>query len=401
MSTQIDTIIENSEALIDSIKEGSCVLIIGSGFYSGDQEERLENKLFHYLQGQEEKLGIRAYEDGWFHFRPINYGRPVAMNAIKNFYRQSVSEPNNLLEKLVLLPIKLFVSMTPDTKITEAFDASHIPSQFSYYSMEKGGDKPPPVYQPIAGESPIVFNQLGFVHSYNSLIFTHKDFYKYLKAVFEGKNMDIKLKDYIVEAKHFIFLGVPFDMWYVPLFMYVLEENPEFDDKTKYAVNHFLDKKVITHSNERHTITFVEKIGIKEFIESLFMYFKKEEMLRSFDYQLLEELLDKDEFGRFFDHILLKNNELKEANDEFFNEEGIQAYLKKYRRKDVLGNIKRNCDIVHEKFNKLSIEYLALEKKMESGQNNDNNKALEEFKKELFNSLNFLKSIFPNFTADQ
>ena len=179
---------------------------------------------------------------------------------------------------------------------------------FSSYAKNTPAEKDSP--KPTR-QRPLVLNMVGELNKRNSLVMTYDDFYDYLKSVFDGKSMGDKLKEDILEADYFIFIGLSFDKWYTHLFMRILDHyNSQQHRKRsskKFAANRFLNDMVATHCVEQYTMTFVPN-GIEAFVDRLHQKCQERGLLRTaatklrldLDFKLMKELVAANEFPKVF-----------------------------------------------------------------------------------------------------
>lgn len=222
------------KAIMGGIREQQCVVFIGSEIFSSNEQKLPQSqRLARYLIKQQQDLNIRVYENGWFHLREGGTDG-IVCEAIREFYKKEASEyVNGLLEQLAQIKFHLFVSMTPDYHLRSTFERLRLPHRPGAYirkEPDRSNDKP-------TADIPVIYNMLGELNNRNSLVLTYDDFYDYMESVFIGKSMSTLLKDYILEAQYFLFLGMPFDQWYMHLFMRILRQHQEQRQKTKLAAN--------------------------------------------------------------------------------------------------------------------------------------------------------------------
>ncbi|HND87366.1 MAG TPA: SIR2 family protein, partial [Saprospiraceae bacterium] len=129
-------------------------------------------------------------------------------------------------------------------------------------------------------DHPLVFNMLGELKEKDSLVMTYKDYYEYIRSVIHSRSMSDDLENNIYDAEYFIFLGMPFDKWYVHLFMHLLHQHMK-GRTPKFSANTFLDEKIGTLCDEQYMMTFVPKeIDIEVFVRTLYEKCAEYGMLR-------------------------------------------------------------------------------------------------------------------------
>ena len=315
---------EEQEILLQNILDKKCVLIVGPNFYVVPKKNAapLEKQLASFLKKQEEKLGIRVYDDGWFHYTS-EAEELDTYEQVKKFFEKPNVKLNSLLEKLVQIPFHIIINLTPDNRICQSMDKLSIPHSFSSYKRSQAYKSEGKFVFPSI-KKPIVYNVMGELSDRNSLVMTYDDFYSYLESVFNGKSMPPKLKELILETDYYLFLGMPFDKWYMHLFMRVLKQHVNKEKKKKYSLNFQLDDRKTLDCYEQYRLYFVSS-QIDKFVESLFSYCQDSGSLRmdisnnnrDINLKHLKNLVSENEFEDLFDTI---ERTLGEDEEEFVNE---------------------------------------------------------------------------------
>lgn len=262
------------DAIVHGIREEQCVIFIGSEFYRAlDSEHSQTEKLSQYLHQHQDELNIRVQENAWFHLRNGGFDG-AAYSAIRRFYQDVPSEVQNLLEKVTQVNFHLYLSLTPDYHLRDTFKKQSLPHRFeSYVRNEPNRNTDLPT-----SELPLVYNLVGELNNRNSLVLTFDDFYDYLESTFKGNSMSSLLQNNIFEAQYFLFLGVPFDQWFVHLFMRILRQHQE--RKTKFATGVFKNVSDSEICSEQYHIKFVNS-AIPDFINELHQRCEAQSLLRN------------------------------------------------------------------------------------------------------------------------
>ena len=182
------------------------------------------------------------------------------------------------MKQLAKIPFHVLLSVTPDKLLPQAFQEENFEFQFDHYKKKQ---EPPKIKKPTK-ESPLIYNLLGCVDNEESLILTHNDLYDYFKSIFELNSLPEQLKQALKnrEINCFIFLGVPFDKWYMQLLMRELGIHQNQDDFIRYAVNQSMTEEIKTFCAEQFTIQFVDK-NIPDFVQKLYEISTELDVLRS------------------------------------------------------------------------------------------------------------------------
>ncbi|MBK6932983.1 MAG: SIR2 family protein [Saprospirales bacterium] len=252
----------NWDILLHELKTGKCILCIGPDVFSSDTE-RLEKKLADSLRAQSDTLGVRVYDDGWFHYLK-DRDEVATWFTIKQFYEtQLPPDPDVVFQNIAALPFHLILYFSPDYRLREAFRNSGKPFEFDCLyknpELDKGRNKENVLPDKA---KPLLFNMVGEIEDKDSLVMTYDDLFGYLEAIFEKKRMPQNVKLKIQQATHFIFLGMPLDKWYFHLFMRVLNMHKDTTKTKRLGATYALDKGNATFCEEQYTLTFVQdKIG--------------------------------------------------------------------------------------------------------------------------------------------
>ncbi len=359
------------KAILGGIRNQQCVIFIGSEVFSPQAEKLSQSqRLADWLRQQQHELRIRVYDTGWFHLRDGS-ADGAACEAVREFYRQEANHAvRAMLEKIARIQFHLFVSMTPDDHLRTAFERQRLPHRPGAYVRKE----PDRSNEAPTADLPVVYNMLGDLNNRNSLVLTHDDFYDYLESVFTGKSMSTLLKDNILDAQYFLFLGMPFEQWYLNLFMRILRQHHLQREKTKLAANSQRLPDDEESCMEQYNIRLVNS-DIPDFIDELFARCQaaglvKEpppvvgnsasdsDALSAFIADLEEWLMDND-----FERILNKLREVLRGvggagKELMFSVISLSGQYKSIRESNLAGILKFE-DRMHAE-NKLRVDFLQL-----------------------------------------
>jgi effector-associated domain 11 (EAD11)-containing protein/SIR2-like protein len=312
----------NWDLLFEFLEKEKCILCVGPGIFDSQKEGKLETRLARFLKEEEASLGIRVYEDGWFHYLP-GANEIDAWQRVKAFYSQPQPEAAKVLQKLARIPFHHVLNFTPDQQMKEAYTSQNLPVDYHFYYKKEPCDQG---IQKPAKARPLVFNMMGDVDERNSLVLTYDDFYAYLESVFEAKSMSPVLKANVFAADYFIFIGLPFEKWYMHLFMRILRQHAEKRKSKKHAASAHLTDEVESYCYEQYTITFVQE-GISKFVDELFKKCEEKGLLKSTEaaaklqlpFDTLRDLISENEFEKLFATLLEQLKVLGAAGMDFIN----------------------------------------------------------------------------------
>ena len=250
----------NWDILLHELENGKCILCVGSDVFSRRDEQRIEQRLAKTLRQQSNALGIRVYDDGWFHYLK-DRDELGTWFAIKNFYEKELpASADALFADIAALPLHLVLNFTPDYKLRDAFKAAGKPFEFCCLYKTPEVDKSL-LKDNIEGtkEKPLLYNMLGEIEDKDSLVMTYDDLFAYMAAIFEYKRLPQNVKLKIQNATHFIFIGMPLDKWYFHLFMRVINMHRNQGKSKRLSAAVAFDAGNATMSEEQYTLTFVQE----------------------------------------------------------------------------------------------------------------------------------------------
>lgn len=289
------------DAIVQGIKDQQCIVCIGPGLFTlSDNSNEQAEQLSAYLRQHQELLKIRVQNNGWFHLQPGGSDGP-AYQAIRSFYKKIEPDSKELLEMLTRLKFHFLLSLTPDLHLRQAFEGQQLPYRFDAYvrNMPDRNTEAP------TAELPMVYNLLGEINNRNSLVLTFDDFYDYLESVFKGNSMSNMLKNNILDAQYFLFIGIPFDQWFVHLFMRILRQHKE--PRTRFATGLKLSKEELESTAEQYNIKFIDS-DITAFVNELYQRCEQEDLVKT-----PESSEAKSDDNAFFNELYkaLSNNEFE------------------------------------------------------------------------------------------
>lgn len=327
----------NWDFIVEKIKEEQCILVLGPGAYQAKGAPAVEEQLVAYLKEQKEDNIERYYEEDHFFLFNESYKRTLTCHSIKSFYGQL--EPSPLLEKIAEIPFHIILTVTPDTLLPKIFRERYN-YQFGYYKKNKDPQKISPPTKAL----PLIYNLFGCVENEESIVLTHNDLYDYFKSIFARKSMPAYLSTQLRSIKNIIFLGIPFNKWYMQLLLRELEiHNPSFEF-IRYASNQETNKELETFCYEQFRINFSNNT-INDFVNQLHDRIVKAGIVRKEG----EEAESPTEKVR----VLVREGELEEAIDALLecaegtdNEEEVDILSSRYRRhqKKVLKGVLNHQD---------------------------------------------------------
>ncbi|NNF35661.1 MAG: hypothetical protein HKN68_16255 [Saprospiraceae bacterium] len=206
--------------ILDALEDRSCVLFLGPGIYLDEENKLLEKKVWETLDvHNSDHPMIKAFyeNDGFYLFREENYRRKV-VRRIKRIYEQEFPATDTILQKLSRIPFPVVFNLSPDNLLARAYDSQLQNYHSEFYFM----GQPFKEFIPPTEDRTLIYGMLGNHEEPESMVMTHKDLFSYLESIFQGKSMSPQLRKLIQDTDTFIFLGLPFEKWYMQLLMRVL-----------------------------------------------------------------------------------------------------------------------------------------------------------------------------------
>lgn len=206
--------------ILYNLKHQKTIVFLGPNAYLTPDNKPIETILLEEIGARDpENPYIKAYyEDGFFLLKEKKFRRRL-VRQIKDFYNSQTAQLELFLNKLSRIPFHIYILMTPDQMLANAFKKLNLPFYQDVYNM----GQPAGSFTPPMKEMPLVYNMLGSFSNNESLVLTHNDLFDYLKSIFIGKSMPIGLKEALYDVNQYMFLGLSFDKWYLQLLLRILD----------------------------------------------------------------------------------------------------------------------------------------------------------------------------------
>lgn len=337
MSRYLNTITNN-------IQDDRCIVLLGPEVTITADGKPLHEDLFRYLQ-EETDLKIDHDIEGLVVFKD-KFSEIDFYYELEKYYKAN-AKPTELHHHLAEVPCHLFITITPDLMLRNAFEEKGLNYNFQVYNKDETTQD---VAKPTK-EVPLIYNLFGCIEQENSLVNTSSDLFDYIFSLLSGtQRLPRTLLSTIQSARIFVFLGFDFDKWYMKLIVRLLnmhgaaiplasEAKAGMDEKTKAFFIHnfemeFIDTDIPSlvtgmyqefektgiirkAGNEKVNGAAVEKseqpAGLPEQIITLLKQDELDEVLKLMD-TYLTEISDN-----------AKDDDLKEQAEELLNEVILQT----------------------------------------------------------------------------
>jgi len=234
------------QAIARKVKDGSCVLFLGSGavMAKGDDghfapisdlcAKHLAKK-YNLTLGQGEEYSL-SYVSSVLRVRSLSTDN-VLQEDVAAFYAMMADkcELHPMLEQLSDLRFRIVINAAPDNFVTQLYDQIAQPYFSDFYNF----------YKPSAAfnfdfekdQRVVIYNLLGSYRKPESLVLTYKHQLNYIKKIV-GEQQNERLPDGLTNAfkdfRHHLFLGFDFDEWALRLMLDTLYKNVR-DNIQSYA----------------------------------------------------------------------------------------------------------------------------------------------------------------------
>lgn len=258
--------------IVDKIRQEQCVLVLGPEVNTVNENGTTSREaLLEHLDVANNANIYQYYPDDEFFLFDDAYKRTLVCHQIKSFY-QSL-RPNRTLALLTQIPFHIYLTVTPDSLLQRTFDEKAFHYQSGYYKRHKD----PNVIKSPSRKNPLIYNLFGSVESEESIILTHDDLFEYFKSIFAQRSMPDKLKIQLQEVKNFIFLGLPFDKWYMQMLLRELEIHNRQYEFTRFAAGQSVTEQISTFCLDQFRINFISR-NIFDFVRQIRQLFDESEL---------------------------------------------------------------------------------------------------------------------------
>jgi hypothetical protein len=226
-SRQNESEVREVRALVERIKRGDCVLVLGPrvAIRPGDLErtpldERLAGELLESIGEKPAGKPANLRRAADLHYR-TRKDRDELELWVDDFYRREARATTDFHRDLAALPFKLCVSASPDSLLLNAFTSAGKFPQKGYYSFR--GAATPRLGAPTA-ERPMIYHLFGHHEDPTSLVLTEGDLIEFVVAVVRGTPaVPDQVRSMLADpAAAFLFIGFGFQNWYLRVLLQVM-----------------------------------------------------------------------------------------------------------------------------------------------------------------------------------
>lgn len=245
--------------LTPAIKNRRCVLFVGPDAYPFDETQTVEQAMWNKTT-QDASLVRKFYADDGLVLFQKKSNRGSFMDNMKAFYADPVSDwslTRLQLHKLIHIPFLAIVNLTFDDLLSLNFKEAGLECEPLHYIFRPSLTEKIIQDLPLSNGKPVILNLLGSIRSSDNLVLTHSDLFDFLKTLFTDK--DQWLQELLHEADCFLFIGVPFEKWYMQLLLQKLSKYTKSSDEAeRYALPENKEVKMEDLYKHELKIQFVE-----------------------------------------------------------------------------------------------------------------------------------------------
>jgi hypothetical protein len=204
-------------------------------------------------------------EDGFFHVKD-DYKSEV-IYPIVQFYKELDVAPVH--HKLVELPFHLILSLSPDDLLPRAMEAMGLPYTFHHYDKRrynKDDDETMLNFKPSLDQR-LIYNLFGSIHNEGSLILSYDDLFEFLQRIFNNYRLPDAVREAILEANCFVFIGFNYSKWYLKLLLRLMNLHEKV--KTIYGMDAPERPELETFYVNEFDVNFT-RLNTREFVDQLY-----------------------------------------------------------------------------------------------------------------------------------
>ena len=301
------------DVIFDSIQTNRCTIMTGPDMAVNHKGVPVYQDLQRYFE-KETDLRIEYDLDNFIRFNGKSSKR-FYYSDLKKYYK-SYCQPTACHEKLTRIPCSLFLSITPDLMLKQAFERNGVPFDFHFYNKKVN---PKEVKAPKP-DKPLIYNLFGSIQEEDSLIITHEDLFNYLFSILGAeRRLPRELKNIFRETRVFVFLGFDLEKWYVKLLLRLFGVQDSLPIASGF--NDQLDNRMKAFYINNFEMQFLDEDS-PELIDRLFEKFEKEGKLKSISEikenplkASINEMIRRDELEGAIERL---SDHLEEQDEDLF-----------------------------------------------------------------------------------
>lgn len=190
----------------------------------------------HLLGLHADRIAYHYRQEGLFLFEDKIAKNDAAQDV--GFFFEEQQPEGTLFRQLAEMKFPLYVSLNPDTYLSDTFYTYGLRHRFNYFrrqAVDGAADKESfKEVEPPTQDAPLIYNLFGNKNDDESLILDYEDVFQLIASSTNPEGLPDKLRAALSKIRLFIFVGFQFDRWYTQLMLRLLC-GP--DANAKYATN--------------------------------------------------------------------------------------------------------------------------------------------------------------------
>lgn len=272
------------DLILNSIEEKKCILFIGPRLLECEQEGTLTEMqiaIQAHLQGKY----MHYYEQDELFLFENRTQREKAYRQIKIFLQNQTIAPT-FYQQMMAIPFQMVINFSPYLNPEISFPKMEIPYPFDYEFYHKNANVATEIKK--TENHCWVYDLFGSIKASESLVLTYDDLFSYVSAILGEKPLPLAFKDTLKNAEYFIFLGFPFEKWYMQLLTRLLhaicggaENNVIWQAvQEKVASKEEINENILLYEQDLKIEFISEAKGAKDFIRQLHQICEEKHLLR-------------------------------------------------------------------------------------------------------------------------
>lgn len=225
------------DVLMPAIKRRRCVLFLGPDAYPFDASQTVEQAMWAKTT-QNAAIVRKFYADDGLVLLQQPKHKLKFLESMEHFYTNTETNwslTSLQLQKLIHIPFFAIINLTFDHLLKKNFDDAQLDCIEKHYIFRPSSSEKVIKELPLDSHKPLILNLLGSFTSSDNLVLTHKDLFLFITTLFNDK--ETWLKELLHEADCFLFIGVPFEKWYMQLLLQILSERTKSHEEVeRYAL---------------------------------------------------------------------------------------------------------------------------------------------------------------------
>lgn len=293
---------ESWDLLIDHLKEQECILFIGPDAFRYDETRSVSDRVWEDIMANQGRYNLkkRYQDEGFVVFKEndASFSHRITRQLKTDFPRYTKEAPlKDFLQALTKIPFRAIISLASDLSLEEAFET---PIQSVIFKKQAPAQASIPPY--AASNSPLLFYLLGALKDQESLIYSLSDTFDFIRAFFafgETEQGRILRDDYLKPGIHYLFLGLPFERWYMQLLMKAFQIPKGKGDH--HSLTPFQGRHQ-AYYQDHFNMTFVE-VEIPDFIHQLYHHCEEAGISRKkpLPQEILQTFLNQNQMAQAFE----------------------------------------------------------------------------------------------------